>query len=236
MTNYFPLVASSIASIFMTLLLYKYSTTKKIHHLIWTAAIFMVFFTSLLEFFSELDGWTVASYKVYYVMTAPLVALMGLGTLYLLRHKNWSKLFLVYTLVVSAVFVVAGASATVDEGAFTAPQDGTGSPSGSQIGGAAMPSYVRAMSPLLTVPGGLILILGAFYSFWLDRKRRYNLLIALGGVLYMAAGMSARLGVTGLFYAVQTASLVLLFLGFLLGMEHGAKVELPGADAQKTDA
>jgi len=200
MTYYFPLIASTIAAIFMTLLLFKYTTTRKKYHLVWMIAIFMVFFTSLLEFFSEVGGWSVASYKVYYVLTAPLVAFMGLGTLYLLTHKNWSKYFLIYTLVLSLVFVALGASATVDETMFA---------TGSQIGGTAMPSYVRAISPLLTIPGGLILIIGALYSFLLDRTRKYNTFIALGGLLYMASGMLARAGVLEVFYAIQMISLLL---------------------------
>jgi hypothetical protein len=223
MTNYFPVVTAATASIFMTLLLYKYSTTKKNYHLVWTVAIFMVFLTSLLEFFSEVDIWNEVSYKAYYVQTAPLVALMGLGTLYLLTHKNWSKYFLYYAVAVSAVFIIAGATATVNEAAFA---------SGSQIGGTAMPSYVRALSPLLTVPGGLILIGGAFLSFWLDRTRKYNILIGFGGLLYMVAGSLARAGILELFYAIQMISLLLLFSGFLLSMEYSAKVKLKSADAK----
>ena len=212
MDNYFPVVSSTIAAIFMTLLMQKYAVKKKEYHLVWTIAIFMVFFTSLLEFFSEADTWSVASYKVYYVMTAPLVALMGLGTLYLLPEKRWAKYFLVYTVALSAVFAIAGLTAQVDESKFAAS---------SQIGGTAMPSYVRTISPLLTVPGGIILIVGALYSFWLDKTRKYNLLIAAGGVLYMAGGMLARYGATGAFYGMQFIALLTLFTGFLLSMEHG---------------
>jgi hypothetical protein len=225
MTNYFPLVGSTVAAIFMTLLLYKYSTTRKSYHLVWTVAIFMVFFTSFLELLSEFGGWSVASYKTYYMLTAPLVALMGLGTLYLLTHKNWSKYFLVYAVVFSAIFMIAGATAAVDETVFA---------SGSQIGGAAMPSYVRVMSPLLTIPGGMILIVGALYSFWLDRTRKYNLLIGLGGLLYMAAGMLARMNVLGVFYAIQTVSLLSLFLGFLLSMEYRSTMKVGSSEAEGT--
>ncbi len=226
MADFFPLVTSTVASIFMTLLLYKYSTSGKKYHLIWTIAIFMVFFTSLLEFFSdpEIDGWTATSYKAYYVLTAPLVALMGLGTLYLFTRKKWGQYFLYYTVIVSAIFIILGASASVDENQLAA---------GSQIGGTAMPSYVRAISPLLTVPGGIILIAGAFYCFWLDRTRRYNLLIGLGGLSYMAAGSLARAGILEAFYAIQMVSLLLLFSGFLLSMEYSANLEVkstePGA-------
>jgi hypothetical protein len=223
MTNYFPLVGSTVAAIFMTLLLYKYATTKKRYHFVWTVAIFMVFFTSFLELLSEFGGWSVASYKAYYILTAPLVALMGLGTLFLLTHKNWSKYFLVYAVVFSAIFMIAGATATVDETAFT---------SGSQIGGGAMPSYVRAMSPLLTIPGGIILIVGALYSFWLDRTRKYNPLIGLGGLLYMAAGMLARMNVLGVFYAIQTVSLLFLFLGFLLSMEYRSSLKVESSKVE----
>lgn len=224
MANMFPLVGSLVAAIFMTLLLYKYATTKKTYHLVWTIAIFMVFFTSFLELLSEFGGWSVASYKAYYMLTAPLVVLMGLGTLYLLTHKNWSKYFLVYAVVFSAIFMIAAVTATVNETAFA---------SGSQVGGTAMPSYVRAMSPLLTIPGGIILIVGALYSFWLDKTRKYNLLIGLGGILYMAAGMLARLDVLGAFYAIQTVSLLSLFLGFLLSMEYRATLKVEPSEVKE---
>lgn len=213
MTNYFPLVSSIIAGIFAMLLAVQYIKRRKNHQLIWTVALIMWFLTTLFEFLAEPEvfGSTVEMYKVFYILTAPMVALLGVGTLYLLTHKSWGKYFLIYTVILSIPFFALGLTASVD------PQDLT---EGFQIAGQAMPQQVRIFSPLFTVPGGILLIGGALYSHWLDRTRKYNLLIALGGIFPFLGGSASRFGGETFFYAFETIGAILLFLGFLLSREY----------------
>jgi len=160
-------------------------------------------------------------YQFYYFLAAPMVALMGVGTLYLLAHKPWGKYFLVYTLIMSAVFFVLVFATSVNFALYT-----EGAPS--DIGSAAFPSgsYVRLVSPLLSIPGGMVLIVGALYSFWLDRSRKYGLLIALGGIFNLFGGLRSRfLQDPTYFFVFATIGVLLLFLGFLLSSEYVKKRE-----------
>lgn len=179
----------------------------------------MWFMTTLLEFLGEegVLGWNVLMYKVFYIFTPPMVGLLGAGTLYLLTHKPWGKYFLIYTVAVSAPLFALGLMAPVRTELFAL---------GSEIAGEAMPRHVRIFSPLLTIPGGLALILGAIYSFWLDRTRKYNLLIALGGFFPFFGGLRARFGYRTFFYAFETVGALLLFLGFVLSWEYIKKRDL----------
>jgi hypothetical protein len=218
--NYFPLVSCITAGVFMVLLLRQYINRRKFHQLVWTVALAFWFISTLCEFLGEpgMVGGNEWLYKVFYVLTAPLVALFGVGSLYLLTHKPWGKYFFIYAVVVSTLMIILGLTATVDTEMLS---------EGFEIAGGAMPGYVRAFSPLLTIPGGTLLIGGAVYSFWLDRTRKYNLLIALGGIFPFIGGSMARAGLTTVFYALETVGAILLFVGFLMSMEYIKKRDEP---------
>lgn len=203
--------------VFAILLAAQYLRRRRKHQLVWTVALFMFFLTSLLAFLSELMGWSVIMYQFFYFLTAPPVALMGVGTLYLLAHKPWGKYFLAYTLIISAVFFAVVFTVQVDTALFT-----QGTPS--DIGSKAMPSNAR-LSPLLSIPGGLVLIGGGLYSFWLDRSRKYSLLIALGGIFNFLGGVISRLLDPTYLFVFTTVGVLLLFLGFLLSNEYVKKRE-----------
>ena len=222
-TNYFLLAGSIIAAVFFVLLLVQYLRRRKTHQLIWSVAVALYFIAFLLEFLSspELVGGDVWMYKLFYVLSAPLVGLFGVGSLYLLTHKPWGKYFLFYVVITSFAMIAAGLTATVDEG-MLASEDFEGFET---IAGGAMPQYVRVISPLLTVPGGLFLIGGAVYSFWLDRTKKYNLIIALGGLFPFFGGALSRVGMYTLFFAFDVIGALLLFVGFLLSMEYIKKRE-----------
>lgn len=197
----------------MALLAYQYLKRRKRHQLIWTVALSLWFITTLFEFLAdpEIIGWTVPMYRLFYVLTPPMTALLGVGTLYLLTHKPWGKYFLIYTVALSIVLFGLGLTAPIRTEEFAR---------GAEIAGAAMPSYVRMFSPFFTIPGATGLIGGALYSFWLDRTRKYNLLIALGGIFPAFGGMRARFGDPTFFFAFETVGALLLFSGFVLSMEY----------------
>lgn len=221
MINYFPLVSGIISAIFTILLATQYIRRRKTHQLIWAIALALFTLAYALEFSSELYGWTETAYRIYYASVSPLVALMGVGTLFLLVRKSLGRYFLAYTILMSAVLMILAYTASIDRiilAEYSPP---------SAISGTAMPSSVRLISPLLTIPGSLILIIGALYSFWLDRSRSYVLLIALGGIVYSLSGSMARLGNLTYVSIFQTAGIVLLFIGFLLSTEYIRKREKP---------
>jgi len=186
----------------------------------------MFFVITLLEYLSEekVMGWNPIMYRLYYVLMPPMVALMGTGTLCLLApllgSRPYWKYFLAYTISVSIPLFAAGMIAPIKMELFSR---------GSEIVGDAMPSNVRVFSPFLTIPGGLALILGAIYSFGLDKSRKYNLLIALGGLLLFYTGLRARFGDPAFFCAVETAGTLLLFAGFLSSWQYIKAHEIKNA-------
>jgi hypothetical protein len=215
MVSYFPLISATISFVFLILLVFQYVKRRKKHQLMWTVAVALFALSSLLAFISETSGWTVPAYQLYYFTLSPMVAFMGMGTLYLLQDKPWGKYFLIYTLTMSAIFLILILTSTIDTTLLS-----TYSPP-SEIGSAAIASTPKLLSPLLSVPGGLLIIGGALYSFWLDRSRKYTLLIALGGIIHLLSGLRARFGGDPTyFFALTTAGVLLLFIGFLLSSEY----------------
>jgi len=214
LTDYFPLATSIISALFAVLVGMQYLQRRKRHQLIWTIALIMFFLTSLLGFLSqpEIMGGNVPLYKLYYVLAAPMVALLGAGTLYLLTHKPFGKYFLVYIIIVFIPFAALVSTSSIDPNKLTEGFE--------KIGGAAMPSNVRIFSPLFTIPGSIFLIGGALYSFWLDRTRNYNLLIAIGGVFPLLGGTIQRFGDPTFLSIFHTIGTLLLFIGFVLSREY----------------
>lgn len=225
----YPLFSTITSGVFTAALIIQYSKRRKMHQLIWSISIFLFFVTTLLEFlagyfYATIEGslgWSPFTYKLYYVLTPPMVALMGTGSLYLLTHKPYGKIMLWYTVAVSIPLFILGLSADVSQSLVEAVKN----IGGTEIAGAAMPPYVRIFSPLMTIPGGLFLILGAIYSFWLDRSRKYNLLVAIGGLFPFIGGLRARFSVYEAFYILEMLGIITLFLGFLLSWEYIVKKE-----------
>jgi len=222
--NYFPLVSSITVAAFALILAAQYRQRRKKHQLVWTVSLIMFFATTLLEFQAELVhegsasaiGWNELTYKSYYLLSPVMVALMGAGSLYLLTHVPLGKYLLYYTITLTVPLSVLMLTFPVGD----ALQRAVVEVGGTEIGGAAMPSYVRIFSPLLTIPGGIAIIGGAVYSFWLDRARRYNLLIALGGLFPFMGGLKTRFGNPAFFYLLEAVGIVLLFSGFVLSWEY----------------
>lgn len=222
--NYFPLVSAVLSAVFAFLLALQWRKRRKPYQLIWMVSLVMFFIATFLEFYAEFVyytnppsiGWTEFTYKLYYVLSASMVALMGAGSLYLLTHLPVGKYFLYFTVAVSIPLFVLGFLAPVGDALANA----VAVKGGTEIAGLAMPSYVRYLPPLLNIPGGIAIIGGALYSFWLDRTRKYNLLIALGGLYPFAGGVGAWLGNPTLSYFLETVGIILLFAGFVLSLEY----------------
>jgi len=188
----------------------------------------MFVFTSLLGFVSqpEIMEENIPLYKIYYVLAAPMVALLGAGTLYLLTHKPFGKYFLVYIIIIFIPFAALVSTASIDPHEVAEGFE--------KVGGAAMPSYVRIFSPLFTIPGSIFLIGGALYSFWLDRTRNYNLLIAIGGAFPFLGGAVQRFGDPTFLSIFHTIGTLLLFIGFVLSREYVRKrIEFEKKETEK---
>ena len=206
---YLALGSAIISGVFAALVFRQYAAKRKIFQLAWGVGLALFTLASLFEFISELGGWTVPLYRAYFSLHPVLVAVLGLGTVYLLADKRVGHAFLIYILAMLALLLAFTLTVPVDESAFVP---------GRVVGGAAMPDGVRNLSLLFTLPGAAALIVGALYS-WYRTRWAYNLLIAAGAGLMSLGGTLTRLGQAELLYIFLLVGISIMFVGFLRSLE-----------------
>ena len=203
--NALPLLTAIVAAIFTYGLARQYMERKKFHQLLWTFAMLFYAIAALMEFLMNPDllGPSVIAFRVYYVLSAPLVGLLGAGVFYLLASKRKADIFLAIIGVLSVALLITGFTTPLEE-AFRAAVD-------------AYPMTVRRWTIIINIIGGFALILGALWSFLKDRRRTYNLLIFVGGVLPMIGGSAlAFFNEPSIFFLFELGGTVFLWWGFVL--------------------
>ena len=202
-----PLITTVISMFFTFSVFRQYLERKKIYQFIWGIGLLIFSITTLFEFISEIYGWNIFIYRIYYVMIASLVAILGLGTVYLMNSHIGKYLTLYFTLVIAALFISSMNADIVAEKLKAGI-----------IGGSAMPPDVRIISPFLTIPGSVALIGGALYS-WYVARRNYNLFIALGALLVASGGSLSRFGMEWALYLLELAGVSVMYIGFIKSEE-----------------
>jgi hypothetical protein len=86
--SFFPVVTTIVSFIFAVLVFQQWRRRKRVYQLIWFISLVMFAVTAAFEAFSEFLGWSVPIYRVYLVLSASQVAIMGAGALYLILAKN----------------------------------------------------------------------------------------------------------------------------------------------------
>lgn len=215
--NYLPLLTSIVAFVFTAALARQYLERRKFHQLLWTIAMLFYGVSALMEFLMNPDilGPSVIAFKVYYILSAPLVGLLGAGVMYLLASKRKADYFLGLMVLLSVGLLIQGSITPLDREVIVESFNG---PLGEAFRAAthAYPMSVRIFAIVTNIIGGLVLILGALWSFLRDRRRTYNILIFIGGLLPMIGG--AALGFfnePSLFFILELGGTVFLYLGFL---------------------
>ncbi|CAG0971892.1 MAG: hypothetical protein OIN86_08930 [Candidatus Methanoperedens sp.] len=142
-------------------------------------------------------------YRIYYVLIASLVAILGLGTVYLFNRRAGGYLRIYFAVVIVALIILT-LNAQVD----------TEKLKEITVGGSAMPTNVRIISPFLTIPGSIALIGGALYSWYMTR-RDYNLFIAIGALLVASGGGLSRFGMEWALYMLELLGVAVMYIGFI---------------------
>src|SRR2546422_4335154 len=170
--------ATAISVAFASLVFAQWMGRHRPYQLAWSIGLGLYAIAAFTQFLAEAYGWSVPVYKVYYLVAAPLVAVLGIGSVFLV-HRRAGIGFTLYTTVIFAGFAAAVAGATVNTDALT---------SSIPVAGTALPDNVRIFSPLFTVPGSIALIGVAAYSYWRSRLV-FNLWIGIGAFI-VAIGRS----------------------------------------------
>ncbi len=215
--NFLPLLTAIVAFAFTVALARQYIERRKFHQILWTFAMLLYGIAALMEFLMNPDvlGPSVIAFKVYYILSAPLVGLLGAGVMYLLASKRIADIFLAFIALLSVALLVTGFMTPLDEAIIVEAFEG---PLGEAFHAAvdAYPMTVRRYAIITNIVAGLALILGALYSFLKDRRRTYNLLIFVGGVMPMIGGSAlAFFDEPSLFFLFELAGTVFLYLGFI---------------------
>jgi hypothetical protein len=224
--SYVPLVTSIISFIFAITVLDQYFARRKPYQLLWAIGLFMYFISTLTEFWWNIIGHNDMIYRLWYLVGAILVAAyLGQGTLYLLmRHRRAN--------IIMAILGLASIYAAIR--VFTVTIDISGMTKLTGVG--IMPTDIRAIiTPIFNTFGTVALVGGAVYSayiFW--RKRIFphrilaNILIALGALLPALGGIHlSTSGSLNLFFLLELAGVIIMFIGFLRTKEVFGLYRLP---------
>ncbi len=211
------LASTLISALFTVLVFRQWLERRKDFQLAWSVGLAMFTAAAFTQFLAEANGWSEPVYRVYYFLAAPLVAVLGVGSTFLIGRRL-GLAFTAYTLVLAVVFAWFVFTTPVDAAALqTAIPAGTG-----------FPDSVRIWSPVFTVPGSIALIGIALLSYWRTRLAS-NLGIAAGAIIAAGSGALATLGVTWVLYLGELVGIALMFWGFLASREP-AKAARPAGD------
>ncbi|MFW9967773.1 MAG: hypothetical protein ACFFEA_11530 [Candidatus Thorarchaeota archaeon] len=84
----FPVIATIVAAVFACSVFQQWRRRKRVYQLIWFISLAMFVVSAAFEAISEFLGWSIPMYRVYLVLSASQVAIMGAGALYLILAKN----------------------------------------------------------------------------------------------------------------------------------------------------
>lgn len=113
----FALAAAIVGAFFAYMVGRQFTERRKPHQLLWTIAMAMFALASLTQFYAELRGaWTPGLYRLYYLMASGLVAVMGGGTVYLLRQNAFGHSFVGLLLFLPLAFLSGSLQATLHLG------------------------------------------------------------------------------------------------------------------------
>ncbi|MFW9793505.1 MAG: hypothetical protein ACFFEE_04325 [Candidatus Thorarchaeota archaeon] len=84
----FPVIATIVSALFAFLLLKQWIRRRRIYQFVWFISLLLFALAAGFEMLSEFVGWSIDIYRVYVVLSASLVAIMGAGALYLILQKN----------------------------------------------------------------------------------------------------------------------------------------------------
>jgi hypothetical protein len=210
--------ATVVSLIFAALVFRQWFTRRKPFQLAWSVGLALYGVAAFTQFLAEAYGWSATTYKVYYLLAAPLVAVLGIGSI-LLVHRRAGIGFALYTLIVFVGFAIAVVGTTVNSAAFQAPIP---------VPSAVIPDpNVRIFSPLFTIPGSIALIGIAAYSYWRTRLP-FNLWIGVGALIIAIGGSFARFDIPWALYVGELVGIAVMFWGFLASQDL-AKARAPAA-------
>ena len=237
MSDFVPLGSAVVASAFALTLARQYAARRRLHQLIWTVSMSLFAVGAFLEFVMSSVGVSGPLFDLFYLSIGPQVGLLGSGVVYLMkprvgRYVLYAVLALSASLLVSVVIWPVDLSGVV--GGTTLPAKTyqqwfqTSVAYGISYAVAAFAEVPRYITQALNSVGALLVIGGGAFSFALDRRRRYALVIAVGALMNAAGGI--MLGVYGIpeaFLYFEFTGIVVFYLGFVMSSRFVSRLMPP---------
>lgn len=219
--------ATLVAVAFCLSTLDRWLRRRRPHELAWTISLALFALGSLALWWAEATGWSLGSFRVFYMAGAVLnVPWLALGTVYLLAgdrigHRvRWWLVFLSGLTVGIVLFAPTKTGVS-----------GTELPTGKDVFGVAP----RVLAAVGSGVAALVIIAGALWSAWRVWRKRVpslgaartvvaprrlalgNVIIAVGTLVLSASGsLAGRLGKDRAFAVTLLAGIAALFVGFLV--------------------
>ncbi len=195
----------------------KYQLKHRPYALWWTVSFALAALAALTQLLAfARGGFPAWDYRAYLVLSAAVPGFMGSGTVYLIwrRFGHW----FLGAMVLFTLIALAGAATTpVSASALSNVLEASAT-----VAKVAPGAIVTLGYALLGGFGGLALIVGALYSY-LRSRQSYNLLIALGGIVFSAADTAGQFGHGVLFFPAQIIAMLLLYFGVAGSNEVAAR-------------
>ena len=207
-----PLISSIVSLLFALTVLDQYFARRKSYQLVWAIGLFMFFIGAAAEFWAEAVGINLATFRLWYLFGAILVAAyLAMGTIYLLIPRRLAHIIMTILLVISLYSAFSVFTTSVDLSSLK------------HLSGSVLPESVRALSRYLSYTAALVLVGGALYSSWVFMRKKIqphrvssNIMIAIGVLLpAIGGGIMRAAGNYRLFYIFELAGIIIIFLGFL---------------------
>jgi hypothetical protein len=219
--------ATLVAAAFATSTLDRWLLRRRPHELAWTVSLALFAVGAAALWWSEAQGWTNGSFRVFYLAGAILnVPWLALGTVYLLAGERAGRITQRWLLGLSGL-----AAGVMLVAPTRAKATGSELPTGKVVFGVAP----RVLAAVGSGVAALVIVGGALWSAWrlvrhrspsLDGSRQVgaprrlvlgNVLIAAGTLVLSASGaLAGRLGKDRAFAVTLLVGIAVLFAGFLV--------------------
>jgi len=199
---------------------------RRPHELAWTISLLLFALGSGAMWWAEAQGWSIASFRVFYLAGAILnVPWLALGTVHLLANRRTAVV--AQRCIVALSWLAVGIMLVAPT---KAPVGGDELPTGKEVFGVAP----RVLAAVGSGVSALVIVGGAVWSAWRLRRGRSagrrrgptsapgrlalgNVLIAVGTLVLSASGtLAGRLGKDRAFVVTLLVGIVVLFAGFLV--------------------
>jgi len=189
-------------------LLVRYVMRPRPHSLWYGVGLILIAAAALPEVYRGLTGnLPTAMWWLYWITASATVGFLGVGTAFLLSPKIGKVTLYTVALLCAAVLVATVLTAGSAPAEIT-PETFAHAPT----------AAIKIPFLIQNIGGSLMILVGTVISF-IQTRGWYNVLIALGTMIFAAGGASAGLlKYSSLFYFTQTAGIIVLYAGVAMSI------------------